>query len=245
MAVASSLSWGEIRHQCWCHVQCFPLRSKTQQVDQHVQAAAAGFKSYSQVYVHRTPNRPSLNGWVRPRQRRSYADSLHIFEGVRRLRESFEVLAVVLVGVWQAAVVADGNLGLVGVDEDPGVSVRTAAAITRHNSVVGPADGLLVDELYGRVGLGLEIEVCLLEAGARHGLIPWALTPGPDSLPVWRLGQLCRQLALGLWHGRLCRGRGRHGLRVQLARCGGEGPWRESREPAGRSEASRRQHGGW
>lgn len=57
--------------------------------------------------------------------------------------------------VWQAAVVADGNLGLVGVDEDPGVSVRTAAAIARHDSVVGPADGLLVDELHGRVGLGL------------------------------------------------------------------------------------------
>lgn len=99
MAVASSLSWGETRHQCRCYAQCLAPRSRTQQVDQHVQAAVAGFRSYSQVYVHRTPNRPSLMGWVRPRQRRSYADSLHIFKGVRRLRESFEVLAVVLVGL--------------------------------------------------------------------------------------------------------------------------------------------------
>lgn len=132
--------------------------------------------------------------------------------------------------------------------------MRTAAAIAGHNPVVRPADGLLVDELHGGVGLGLrqwlascesriphppsqhahlKIEVCLLEAGARHGLVSWALTPGPDSLPVWRLGQLCRQLALGLWHGRLCRGRGRHGLGVQLAGRGGEGPWREPREPTG------------
>lgn len=56
---------------------------------------------------------------------------------------------------WQAAVVADGNLGLVGVDEDPGVTVRTTASIARHNPVVSPADGLLMDELHGRVGLGL------------------------------------------------------------------------------------------
>lgn len=80
------------------------------------------------------------------------------------------MLAVVLVGEWQAAVVAGGNLGLVRVDEDPGVSVRTTASITSHDPVVSPADGLLVDELHGRVGLGLEIEVGLLEAGTRHCL---------------------------------------------------------------------------
>lgn len=113
--------------------------------------------------------------------------------------------------------------------------MRAAAAVTRHDSVVGPADGLLVDELHGRVGLGLqywlancngrgpglfsqhahlEIKVGLLKAGTRHGLLPGTLTPGPDSLPVWRLGQLYRHLALGLWHGGLCRGRGRHRLGV-------------------------------
>lgn len=157
---------------------------------------------------------------------------------------------------WQAAVVADSNLGLIGVDEDPGVTVRTTASIARYNPVVSPADGLLVDELHGRVGLGLwkwladcddhdpvspclcsiahlEIEVGLLEARTRHCLLPWPLTSGPDTLPVWRLGQLRGQLALGLWHGRLCRGGGRHRLGVQLAGCGGKRAWREPREPAG------------
>ena len=56
---------------------------------------------------------------------------------------------------WQAAVVAGGNLGLVGVDEDPGVSVRATTSIASHDSVVSPADRLLVDEIHGRVGLGL------------------------------------------------------------------------------------------
>lgn len=39
-------------------------------------------------------------GWVRPRQRRGHANTLRIFEGVSRLREGFEVLAVVLVGLF-------------------------------------------------------------------------------------------------------------------------------------------------
>lgn len=172
-------------------------------------------------------------GWVRPRQRRGHTNAFHIFERVRRLWERLEVLAVVFVGEWQAAVVTGGNLGLVGVDEDAGVSVGTTASIASHNPVVSPADGLLVDELNGRVGLGLEIEVGLLEARTRHGLRPRPLTPGPEFLPVWGLGHLRRRLALGLWHGRLCRGRGRHGLCVQLAGCGGERSWGEPRKPAG------------
>jgi len=49
--------------------------------------------------------------------------------------------------IWEAAVVADRNLGLVGVDEDPGVTGRTATTITGDHPVVSPAYWLLVDEL--------------------------------------------------------------------------------------------------
>jgi hypothetical protein len=48
----------------------------------------------------------------------------------------------------ETAVVADGNLGLVGVDEDSWVAGGTAAAIARDYSVMGPADWLLVDEVH-------------------------------------------------------------------------------------------------
>lgn len=64
-------------------------------------------------------------------------------------------LGVALTHEWQAAVVADRDLGLVGVDENARVSGGTAAAITGHHAVVCPAHGLLVDELHGGVGLRL------------------------------------------------------------------------------------------
>ena len=54
--------------------------------------------------------------------------------------------------IGQTAVVADGNLGLVCVDEDPGMAVRAAASVTRDDARVRPPDGLLVDEIYGGVG---------------------------------------------------------------------------------------------
>lgn len=99
VAVASWLIWAKAYAGV---TQCLRPMSRTQQTDWCVQVAEAEFKSYSQVYVHGAPIQSRLMGWVRPRQRRGHTNSFHIFEGVRRLRESFEVLTVVLVGliVW-------------------------------------------------------------------------------------------------------------------------------------------------
>lgn len=55
----------------------------------------------------------------------------------------------------QSAVTAGSNLGLVGVDIDSGVAKRAATTITADDSLLCPADGLLVDELNGGIGLGL------------------------------------------------------------------------------------------
>lgn len=57
--------------------------------------------------------------------------------------------------IGQATVVASGNLGLVGVDEDLRVAVGAAAAITGDHSIVSPSDGLLVNQLNRRLGLRL------------------------------------------------------------------------------------------
>lgn len=51
----------------------------------------------------------------------------------------------------QSAIVADRNLRLVGVDEDPRVSSRATATVTGHHAVVCPSNWLLVDELYSSV----------------------------------------------------------------------------------------------
>jgi len=48
---------------------------------------------------------------------------------------------------WKSAVCAPADLGLVYVDEDPWVSERATASVTRYGTVVRPANGLLVDEL--------------------------------------------------------------------------------------------------
>jgi hypothetical protein len=55
----------------------------------------------------------------------------------------------------QAAVPARRNLGLVRVDEDPGVSLGPTAAVARHDTVVRPPHRLLVDELDGGIRSGL------------------------------------------------------------------------------------------
>lgn len=55
---------------------------------------------------------------------------------------------MVLVGVGGAAVVAGGNFGLVGVNEDPGVTGRAAAAIARYNLVVSPCNRHLVHQFH-------------------------------------------------------------------------------------------------
>lgn len=56
----------------------------------------------------------------------------------------------------QSAVCAPADLRLVHVDEDAGVAEGTASAVAGDGAVVGPADGLLVDEVDGGVGAGLE-----------------------------------------------------------------------------------------
>ena len=80
------------------------------------------------------------------------------------------MLPVMFVREGKAAVAAGCNLGLVSVDKDPGVTVRTAAAIAGNNPVMRPSDRLLVNQFHSGFRLGLEAEVGLLEAGASHGL---------------------------------------------------------------------------
>lgn len=55
----------------------------------------------------------------------------------------------------QSAVAASSNLGLVGVDIDSRVAEGAATTVTADDSLLCPADGLLVDELNGGIGLGL------------------------------------------------------------------------------------------
>lgn len=123
---------------------------------------------------------------------------------------------------------------------------RATTTIASDDAVVCPADGLLVDELNGGVGLrladklvsnepqdstmpegastrtDLKIEVGLLKARTRHCLLPGSLTPGPDLLSVGSLGQLGGHLALLLGHGGLGGWCGRNAFVVELARCRGE-----------------------
>lgn len=55
----------------------------------------------------------------------------------------------------ETAVVACANLGLVGVDIDLGMASRTTSAVAGNYAVVSPTYGLLVNELNGRIRLGL------------------------------------------------------------------------------------------
>ncbi len=91
---------------------------------------------------------------------------------------------------WESAVAAGGNLGLVGVDEDLGVSGRAAAAIADNDPLVRPLDGLLVDELHGRVGLWLRGSVWLACDPIRDA--SWHTRGGRGGMrcfrfPTWRL----------------------------------------------------------
>lgn len=52
---------------------------------------------------------------------------------------------------WDTAICAPIDLRLVGVDEDPGVSERAASTVAGDDALLGPADGLLVNQLDGRV----------------------------------------------------------------------------------------------
>ena len=55
----------------------------------------------------------------------------------------------------KAAVAADSNLGLVGVDEDPRVTLGTTATIASNNSLMSPCNRLLVNHLNSRLRLRL------------------------------------------------------------------------------------------
>lgn len=52
---------------------------------------------------------------------------------------------------WKTAVCAPADLGLVGVDKDPGVTERATSTVAGDNALVRPANGLLVDEIDGGV----------------------------------------------------------------------------------------------
>lgn len=57
----------------------------------------------------------------------------------------------------ETAVCAPADLGLVGVDEDPGVAERAASTVARNNALVCPADRLLVDEVDSGVWARLHV----------------------------------------------------------------------------------------
>lgn len=57
--------------------------------------------------------------------------------------------------VWDTAVRATANLGLVDVDKDARVAEGTTAAVARGHFFLDPADGLFVDELDGGIWAGL------------------------------------------------------------------------------------------
>jgi hypothetical protein len=48
---------------------------------------------------------------------------------------------------WETAVRAPADLRLIGVDEDARVAEGTASTVARHDALVRPADGLLVDQV--------------------------------------------------------------------------------------------------
>lgn len=57
--------------------------------------------------------------------------------------------------VWQAAIAAKGDLRLVCVDKDLGVTGRATAAVADDCSFVRPSNGFLVNQLHGGEGLRL------------------------------------------------------------------------------------------
>ncbi len=145
-----------------------------------------------------------------------------VFVGLGQVSNCLTDKILLCLWIWtykrQPAVVASANLGLVGVDEDPGMSGRAAATVASNGAIVRPRYFLLVDELNGRIGLWLhncyvslwfpilllrsvpasedrgvcrphlQAEVSLLESGARHGFGAWALGAGPKFGPVRGLG---------------------------------------------------------
>ena len=56
---------------------------------------------------------------------------------------------------WEPAVSARADLRLVDIDEDPRVSERATSTIALYDTLVNPADGLLVNEVDSRIWSGL------------------------------------------------------------------------------------------
>lgn len=101
----------------------------------------------------------------------------------------------------QAAVVAHGNLGLVRVDEDPGMPSRAAAALARHYAFMRPPHGLLVYHFHGRQRLGLSrrqhcpgpcFEKSPLRLPAVQSLFARSAGPSWPSTAVSGFGTRCR-----------------------------------------------------
>lgn len=54
--------------------------------------------------------------------------------------------------IWKATICALIDLWLIKVDEDPRVTKRSTTTITHNGSLLGPSDGLLVNEVDGGLG---------------------------------------------------------------------------------------------
>ena len=125
--------------------------------------------------------------------------------------------------IWQTAITAGTDLGLVCVDEDPRVSRRPAAcaAVADNDALVRPLYRLLVDKFHGRVGLwlssrhavnvplvlnlGRRIAFCLPGDRSRSARIsgqssPWSEAAG--SAPIRQSGSVLATLP---WVGRSSR----------------------------------------
>jgi hypothetical protein len=84
-----------------------------------------------------------------------------------------------------SAVCAPADLGLVHVDEDPWVAERTAASVARYDTLICPANGLLVDELHGRVWAGLnQYSLANVPQSSCTFLSPLFTSPKPPNFPL-------------------------------------------------------------
>jgi hypothetical protein len=136
------------------------------------------------------------------------------------------MLAPLLLGIWfwnmvtnegKATVVANTDLRLVHVDENPRMPARatTATTVASNHSVVSPFNRLLMNQFYCRPRCGLsrqlessfrpwlssthlEVEVCLLEAGTSHRFRSWLLALRPYLSSVWCLRNSALDVALCL-----------------------------------------------
>jgi len=84
---------------------------------------------------------------------------------------------VVFVCEWNPAVAADGNLWLVGIDEDLGMAQGSSTTITGDDFMVGPLYRLLVNQFNGSVWLGLMLHNRLFKSWPCHRFFSRPLAP--------------------------------------------------------------------